>query len=279
MILRTLPMSPFRIPLLFAVSALVALHTVSMGAEYRGVRVIAHRGAGHEFDENTVAACQQSYERGIRGFEVDIRLTSDNQLVLMHDSDVARSTGGNGQIEKMTLSEVEKLRTKNNGRPVPTVAAFFQYFRDKPDVMLLLEMKTSEQTLYPDERVETYCRILSEAVRGLLPKGTYWFTSFDRRALASMKRLAPEAPTGLLTSGAPTPVLIEDAKRLGCGRLSVSLDATPRKFAREVRKAGLELSLWPIASMEDADLAVTFGANIICTDIPSQLLIKKVATP
>jgi glycerophosphoryl diester phosphodiesterase len=273
------PMSRFRILSFFVVTALLALTDVSPASDYHGIRVIAHRGAGHEFDENTVVACQQSYERGIRGFEVDIRLTSDNQLVLMHDSDVSRSTGGSGQIEKLTLAEIEKLRTKNNGVPVPTVAALFQYFRDKPDVMLLLEMKTSEQKLYPDERIETYCRLLAEAVRGTLPRGTYWFTSFDRRSLASIKRLVPDAPTGLLTSGAPTPGLIEEAKQLGCGRLSVSLDATPRKLAREIRKAGLELSLWPIATVEDADLAVAFGANIICTDIPSQLVTKKAATP
>ena len=49
--------------------------------------------------------------------------------------------------------------------------------------------------------------------------------------------------------------------------------------AREIKKAGLELSLWPIATVEDADLAVAFGANIICTDIPSQLMPKKPAQP
>lgn len=266
-----------RCPLAFAL--LLALAAPLFGAEYQGVRVIAHRGAGYEFDENTVGACRQSYERGLRGFEVDIRLTRDNQLVLMHDADVSRMTGGHGKIEEMTLAEVQKLRTKDHGVPVPAVADLFAYFRDKPDVMLLLEMKTSEVKVYTDERLETYCRLLHESVRATLPPGTYWFTSFDRRALAGMKRLMPDSPTGLLTSGAPTPELIEEAKRLGCGRLSVSLDATPRKLAREIKQAGLQLSLWPIKTLEDANLAVALGANILCTDIPSQLLEKKPAKP
>jgi glycerophosphoryl diester phosphodiesterase len=150
--------------------------------------------------------------------------------------------------------------------------------KDKPDVMLLLEMKTTDAKVYPDERLETYCRLLHESVRDL-PAGTYWFTSFDRRALAVMKRLTPECLTGLITSAPPTASLIDDAKQLGCGRLSVSIDTTPRKFARDVRKAGLELSLWPIRTKEDADLAVAFGANIICTDIPSQLVEKNPAIP
>ncbi len=244
-----------------------------LGAEYKGVRVIAHRGAGHEFDENTVAACRQSFERGLRGFEVDIRLTRDDQLVLMHDADTSRTTDGVGRIEDLTLAEIQKLRTKEHHVPVPSMADLVAYFKDKPDVMLLLEMKTSDAKVYSEERLKTYCRLLNEMARKL-PPGTYWFTSFDRRALTAMKQLHPEAPTGLLTSEPATLESIKLAKELGCGRLSVSLDATPRKLAREVKSAGLELSLWPIKTLEDADLAAAFGANIICTDIPSQLLGK-----
>ncbi len=260
-------------------AALLSLPAALSASDYHGVRLIAHRGAGHEFDENTVQGCRQSYERGLRGFEVDLRLTRDNQLVLMHDADASRTTVGHGKIEELTLAEVQKLRTKEHGVPVPSGADFFAYFKDKPDVMLLLEMKTSDMQVYPTERLETYCRLLHESVRASLPRGTYWFTSFDRRALARIKQLAPDAPTGLLTSGPPTPELIAEAKQLGCGRLSVSLEHTPRKFAQDVRKAGLELSLWPIRTPEDANLAVTFGANIICTDIPTQLLEKKTALP
>lgn len=265
-------MLPIR--LLFA--AVLFQSNALFAADYQGVRLIAHRGAGHEFDENTVAACQQSYERGIRGFEVDLRLTRDNQLVLMHDNDVSRTTNGSGKVEELTLAEIRQLRTKGHGVLIPTADDLFAYFKDKPDVTLLLEMKTSDAKVYPDDRLETYCRLLSESARNTLPAGTYCFTSFDRRSLAQMKRVAPAMLTGLISSTPPTAELIEEAKKLGCGRLSVPIDATPRKFAREIKTSGLELSLWPIRTREDADLAVAFGANIICTDIPSELLNKKV---
>lgn len=243
----------------------------AVAADYQGVRLIAHRGAGHEFDENTIEGCRQSYERGLRGFEVDIRLTKDDHLVLMHDADASRTTGGAGKIETLTLAEVRQLRTKDHGVPVPAMADLVAYFKDKPDVMLLLELKTSDTQAYNEERLETYGRLVAAAVKDL-PKGTFWFTSFDRRVLALMKRLLPEAPTGLLTGTPPTPSFIQDALTLGCSRLSVSLDHTSRQYAREVKKAGLQLSLWPIRSKEDANLAVMLGANILCTDIPSDLL-------
>ncbi|WP_038167585.1 glycerophosphodiester phosphodiesterase [Verrucomicrobium sp. BvORR106] len=240
-------------------------------SEYQGVRVIAHRGAGHEFDENTLEGCQQSYGRGLRGFEVDIRLTKDDQLVLMHDAESSRTTKGTGKIEELTLAQVRELRTKDHGVPVPAMADLVAYFKDKPDVTLLLELKTSDTKVYSEERLATYGRLVAAAVKDL-PKGTFWFTSFDRRVLALMKRLLPEAPTGLLTGTPPTPAFIQEALDLGCGRLSVSLDHTNRQYAHEVKKAGLQISLWPIRSKEDADLAVMLGANILCTDVPSDLL-------
>jgi len=262
-----------------ALTLLLSLPMTSAGAEYRGVRVIAHRGAGHEFDENTVEGCRQSYERGIRGFEVDIRLTRDDRLVLMHDSDVSRTTNSTGKIEEMTWAEVQRLRTKGNGVRVPALEDLLAYFQDKPEVVLLLEMKTTEEKVYTADRLATYGRLLHEATRGRPGRGNFWFTSFDRRALAEMKRLAPEAHTGLLTSTAATPELIAAAKELGCERLSVSLDGTSRKLAREVRSAGLHLSLWPIKTVEDANLAVLFGPSILCTDIPSELLPGKAGAP
>lgn len=239
---------------------------------YHGVRVIAHRGAGFEFDENTVEACKHSYAKGIRGFEVDIRLTKDNHLVLMHDADVSRTTNGKGKIEDLTLAEIQALRTTRSGVPVPSVTDLFAWAKDKPDVLFLLEMKTREEKVYTSDRLAIYCRLLDEATRNLLPSGTYHFTSFDKRSLTTMKRLQPDVPTGLLTSTFPTPELIAEAKALHCTRLSVSLDATSRKMAREVKAAGLQVSLWPIKSKADADLAVMMGANILCTDVPGDLV-------
>lgn len=265
--------SPFVVLLGLGLAASLAQPARLSGAEFEGVKLIAHRGAGHEFDENTLEGCQQSYGRGLRGFEVDIRLTKDGQLVLMHDADTARTTHGSGKVEDLTLAEIQKLRTKAHAVAVPTLADLTGYFKDKPDVMLLLELKTSDAKVYTDEVLQTYGRLVVQAARGL-PKGTHWFTSFDQRVLSVVKRLAPDIPTGLLTSAPPTRQMIDDAVRLGCGRLSVSLDHASRSYAREVKGAGLQLSLWPIKSKEDAHLAVVMGANILCTDIPSDLLGK-----
>ncbi|RYD46190.1 MAG: hypothetical protein EOP83_30055, partial [Verrucomicrobiaceae bacterium] len=201
-----------------------------------------------------------------------------NHLVLMHDDKVARMTGAEGVIENMTLAEVQSLRTKKNNAPVPTGADLFAYFKDKPDIFIELEMKTSDKAAYPDDRLEVYCRLLNEGA-STLPAGTYVFTSFDRRSLATMKRLYPDATTALITSAPPTPGLIEEAKQLGCSRLAIVMDVTSRKFVRDAQKAGLQIAGWPTRSAEDHKLALALGVNTFTTDIPSQFLEKKQPTP
>lgn len=274
-------MDPFRPTLSISSLVVVAcLLTAPLSAsDYGGVKVIAHRGAGHEFDENTVEACRQSYERGIRGYEVDVRRTRDGHLVLMHDADVSRTTGGTGRIEEMTLAEIQSLKTKEKGVPVPSIEDLFAFFKDKPDIYLMLEMKTTEAKAYPDAIIEPYCRQLHDTATRLLPPGTFCFISFDKRALASIHEIDPAAFTGYLSSQAPTDEMIAEAKALGCGRLSVPIETTPRQMARKIKESGLQLSLWPIRQKEDADLAVLWGASILCTDTPSDLVVKKTAVP
>lgn len=264
--------------ILITISALCGTDRL-IAADYRGVKIIAHRGAGFEAEENTVEACRQSFERGIRGYEVDVRQTRDGHLVLMHDATVTRTTGATGSVEEMTLAEVRALKTREKGVPVPTIEDLFTFFQDKPDVYLMLEMKTTDAKRYPDEAVEPYCRKLYETAKRMLPEGTFCFISFDKRALAAIHKISHNAFTGYLTSSAPTEEMIAEAKNLGCGRMSVPIEKTPREMARKIRDSGLQLSLWPIRTLEDADLAALWGAAILCTDTPSDLLSQSVRQP
>lgn len=66
---------------------------------------------------NTLEAFQNSYEQGLRGFETDIRMTKDGELVLFHDASLERITGRQGSIEEMTAAELRKIKTKK-GNPL-----------------------------------------------------------------------------------------------------------------------------------------------------------------
>src|SRR5258708_21772551 len=70
---------------------------------------IAHRGASAWAPENTMAAYRLAIEMGAAGFELDVQLTSDDQIVVIHDGSVNRTTNGVGRIAELSLSQLKRL--------------------------------------------------------------------------------------------------------------------------------------------------------------------------
>ena len=98
---------------------MLAIALVSATATYaqqQEIRVFSHRGGRMEFDENTMAAFQASYDAGYRGFEVDIRLTKDGEMVITHDHTLERTTNGKGIVEEKSADELRTLLTKKGGK-------------------------------------------------------------------------------------------------------------------------------------------------------------------
>ena len=74
-----------------------------------GPFISAHRGFSSDYPENTIPALQAALDTGAHVAEIDVRLTQDGKLVLMHDAKVDRTTDGSGPVTAMTLAEVKKL--------------------------------------------------------------------------------------------------------------------------------------------------------------------------
>ena len=117
-----------------------------------GPLVLAHRGSRGEWDDNALGGFKMCLERGIRGFETDIRFTKDRKLVIMHDKDVNRTTDGKGIVEEMTLEEIRKCRLQACSEPVPTLEEVLDLLSAYPDVFVELEMKA-----YPSDFADSRC--------------------------------------------------------------------------------------------------------------------------
>ena len=85
--------------------------------------IIAHRGASSEAPENTLIAFSKAVEIGADYIEFDIRLTKDKEIIIMHDENTKRTTGYDGLIKDMTLSELKKLNCGNEAidAEIPTL--------------------------------------------------------------------------------------------------------------------------------------------------------------
>lgn len=250
------------------ISAL-ALVCSSVQAQEQTVHFFSHRGGRMEFDENTITAFEASYQAGYRGYETDIRMTADGELVILHDSNLARTTDTEGAVEEMTAAQIRLAHTKKGGR-VLFLDELMDWLDSKGDVTYVeFELKTSPKELYPTDRLNAYCEKLYERVMRNKPEGaTYLFTSSDYRGLRYLQQAHPDAQMLVITSKPCNDETIALCRALGIYRLGATMDGTSREAVAKAHEKGLIVSLWPGRSVEDAALGVYLGADYLCTDVP-----------
>ncbi len=255
--------------------AVAIFASITTYAQQQEIRVFSHRGGRMEFDENTMAAFQASYDAGYRGFEVDIRLTADGELVITHDSTLERTTNGSGVVEKTTANELRKLQTKKGGK-MAFLPELLDWLKDKKGLYVEFEMKTKPVELYPEEVLQKYCDKLYKMVMKDKPADAeYIFTSSDYRGLRYLQQKYPGVDLMMITSKPLNEWTIRMAKALGVTRIGAKMPGTSRDAVAKAHKEGLIVSLWPGYTTADFMLGAYLGADFMCTDIPVE--VKKFA--
>ena len=243
--------------------------TAAMAQQTTSVQVIGHRGGRAEFEENTLSAFKGSFEKGVRGYETDIRMTADGELVITHDASLKRMTGVDINVEKSTRKEIEKVKTLQ-GNPILFLDELVEYFRDSDIAYIEWEMKSNN---YSEEQLKVYCdKAYKTVMEGKPANALYVFSSFDVRALSTMKELHPDAECMLIIGEPVSEKVTSMAKELGLKRVACNVDGTSRKMVKAAHKAGIIVNLWPGNSVEDFQLALSLGADVACTDYPVQIL-------
>lgn len=231
--------------------------------------ILAHRGGAYEFEENTMEGFRACYERGIRGFETDVRMTKDGVLVLLHDDKLDRTHNASGPVEEKTADELKDVQTKK-GQAFLLLEDYLKYFQNKPGVYLELEMKTSNKELYPDARIDEYCDKLYAMTKKYKPaKSDYLFTSFDERPLVAMRKLDADWPIAIIAGKPLSLEFIERAKRLQATHIACKISGTSRELVQKAQEMGYKVNGWPGHNVEDYYLAIGLGLDVACTDIPT----------
>ena len=129
----------------------LCLLTVVMHTD--AVEIIAHRGASYDTPENTLASVKLGWQRDADAVEVDVYLSKDNKVVVIHDDNTKRTTGHDGLVHKMTLAQLQKLDAGNwkaskfKGEPIPSLA---QVLKTVPDEKyLVIEVKCGPEIIQP----------------------------------------------------------------------------------------------------------------------------------
>jgi glycerophosphoryl diester phosphodiesterase len=158
--------------------------------------IFAHRGASAHAPENTLAAFELALRQGADGIELDAKLSKDNQVVVIHDQIVDRTTEGTGNVKSLSLAEIRKLDAGSHfdiafkGEVIPTLDEVCKAVGQMTFINIELTNYASKTDPLPD-------RVAAVVRKNKLTRRVI-FSSFNPLALFRIHRLIPEAPIGLL---------------------------------------------------------------------------------
>ena len=130
------------------------------------IYVAAHKGWSAKYPENTMEAFRAAAELGVDQIEIDVRVTADDELVIIHDATVDRTTNGSGKVIDMTLAELKALDAglykglEFEGCRIPTLIEFMDYMATLPNMTVDFEFKEYPENI-GDKAYEVAERIIS----------------------------------------------------------------------------------------------------------------------
>ncbi len=238
-------------------------------------KIYAHRGAMGTYPENTMLAFEKALEMGVDGLEVDVHMTSDGELVVIHDEYVERRTDGEGMIRDMTLEQVRKLsagvRYKDfpayeeawDDEKVPTLEEVLE-LAERHDIELNIELKTNK-VLYEgiEEKVDAM-------VSGFSIEHKVVYSSFHLPTLIRMKTIDPNARIAWLNKKVPA-IIYDYINTLKLDAVHLSYKAVLKKMER-IRKTEDKVRVWTVNDKESAKQFFELGVEAIMTDFPEEMI-------
>jgi len=214
---------------------------------------IGHRGAAGLEPENTLRSFRRAATEGADAIELDLRLTRDGCLVVLHDADVDRTTGGSGPVAGMTLEEIKRLDA-GLGERIPA----FEEVLEATELPIYAELKAVEAA-----------EPLAALIRERRLAGRVTPISFVPEALRRVKLSLPDLPVGLILSGG-SPGLAE-ARSVDASLVSPQATYLDAAMVEGYRRAGLRVTTWTVNEPEEMRHVLGLGVDGIVTDRPDLL--------
>jgi len=223
--------------------------------------IIGHRGARGHAPENTLLALDTGIRLGAQWLEFDVQL-ADDELWLMHDLTVDRTTNGHGALAGMRRAQIRSLDA-GRGEPVPTLHEALDLIDNRAGVNI--ELKSWNGTA---SRLAAQLReVLDEG----WPAERLQVSSFHHPELWEFHQLLPEVPTGALICGVPLN-WAGAASELDARVLSVSAEFVDEKLIADAHARGLQLYVYTVNASDEMRALRALGVDGIFTDYPDRAL-------
>ncbi|MEN8654125.1 glycerophosphodiester phosphodiesterase family protein [Streptomyces sp. 21So2-11] len=212
---------------------------------------IGHRGVMGVEPENTLRSFVRAEQAGMDVIELDLHLSKDGALVIMHDAEVDRTTDGKGKIADMTLAELRELDA-GRGERVP----LFEEVLDRVKSPLQAEIKDAAAA-----------RALAEVMLRRDLAGRVEVSSFHDEAVAEIASLVPGVRTVLIASRYGTDV-VDRAKAVGAATLALNIRRLTLETVEQAHAAGLKIIGWVVNTQDQLRLVRALELDGATTDYP-----------
>jgi glycerophosphoryl diester phosphodiesterase len=251
---------------------------------------VAHRGGAARWAENSLTAFRGALAEGARLLELDVHLTADGEVAVIHDPALDRTTSGHGPIAACTAADLRRARLRHPGGDltddcVPTLDEVLDVVAES-GAALLVEIKTPGAAVVYERRGDQVEAVPGRRYEGLEQRvldrlakagcaGRAIVMAFNPAVVAEVRALAPEQPTALLVddhhveeAGVPAMMALEWARAAGVSSLGLHHTLCDRELVEAAHASGILVGVFTVNDAETMRRVEGAGVDLIITDRP-----------
>lgn len=228
------------------------------------IQIIGHRGAPLEEPENTIESFKKAISLGADYFECDVHLSKDEQMVVIHDNTLERTTDGTGLVKDFNLEELKKLATSGKYK-IPTLEEVL-----KLNFPVIIELKAfnplGKSYSSGDPNREIYPNLIKKVVRAVKNSKLkdVILVSFDKRYLIELNNY-PEFKKMLLSRQFPD---LNEVKTLNLFGLGVEYSALTEENVSGAHRNNLKLMAWTVDRRGDIERMIKLRIDFLASNDP-----------
>ncbi len=221
----------------------------------------AHRGLSGEYPENTMLAFRKAYESGCEGIELDVHLSKDGHLIVIHDESVDRTTDKTGFVKDFLLAELKSMNagTAHSFERIPSFEEYCMWVQDLP-LITNIEIKTNRY-YYPD--IEK--NVILMVKRFHLEKKVL-VSSFNHASLWKVKTMDPNIQCAMLVNSKGIGNAGSYAKAMGMEAFHPDGTTLTEEVVKDCHIHGIKVNVWTVDDMALMKRVIGWGVDGIITN-------------
>lgn len=232
---------------------------------------IGHRGAAGYCPENTFASFHKAIELGVDYLEIDVQMTKDGELVVIHDPTVNRTTNGKGKVKDFTLEQIRSLDAGSwfspqfAGEMIPTLIDFLDEFSSKAGI--LIELKNP--SLYPHIEEKLANELKRQGIHSVHPHNLI-VQSFDRLSLKRFHSVMPSVPLGILVKNKPMGISRKELSAFSdyASYINPKMAMVNKRLIKKLHLYGFKTFIWTVRNKNEAAFLKKHSPDGIISDFP-----------